>query len=650
MVVKENGGRNRRFGVIVGVVCALGLTVPGPGFAQQAAVEKETTQREIGLESINEGVSFGNIAHSPAGGTLLFMSNRSGTSKIWLMDDDGTEARLLLDDGKAEAGPVWSSDGEEIAFRRTVGGQADVWRVAADGSGLRRVTDDSLRPTHLAWSPEGDRIAFLAVRDEHQDLHLVEIASGEVTRLTEGANPWDEYRFGPVWSPDGGRIAYVSNRSDYWHQDLWMVDVASGEHRKISTDVDVMTSPVWSPDGAHIAFNAVQKHEFWWGDQSDIYLVDTEDGSVAKLAMNQWVSDRNGGIRLVWGPDGSELYFRYEWEGDANLWRVSAEGGVATKVTYEEGSFGNFSVSPDGRSVVYARSTPVRDDELTRVDLEGGSPEALTEWAPRYDGVEAPERVTFRSTDGTYILGYLYLPPDFDPAGSYPTLVEVHGGGNNAYGNSFHVLEHLLAHEGFVVLAIEYRGSAGHGRAFQRLSLGDWAGEQGWDAVAAARWLRSRSWSNGKVGIYGGSYGGIMSLAAVTRTSEPFDAVAPYYGIYDWATAYEHGDYLMRFWIIEGHLGFKPGEHPELYERTATLRHLDRVDRDLPFLVAHGEEDRRAPFQQSVELVEALEARGNPVEFHAYPGEGHGFRQPDHRLDAYGRLIAFFEEHLVGSQ
>ncbi len=617
--------------------------------AASALPAPAAAQQEISLESLNEGVSFGSIAYAPEGRELLFTSDRSGQRKIWLMDDDGSDARVLLDDEGAESGAVWSPSGDRIAFRRSADGRSDVWVVGRDGEGLRRVTNDSLRPGHLRWSPDGASIAFLAVRGEHQDLHVVDVESGEVRRLTEGANPWDEYRFDPAWSPDGDRIAFVSNQGDYWHQDLWMVDVTSGEERKVSTDVDVMTSPVWSPDGAHIAFNAVKKHEFWWGDQSDVYLVDAEELSVRKLEMNQWVSDRNGSIGLVWGPDGSELFFRYEWEGDANLWRVPVEGGVATKVTYEEGSFGDFTVSPDGEAAVYARETPTRDDELTRVDLAGGSPVVLTDWAPRYTDVEAPERIAFRSVDGTYILGYLYLPPDFDPSGSYPSLVEVHGGGNNAYGNSFHTLEHVLAHEGFVVLAIEYRGSAGHGRAFQRLSLGDWAAYQGWDGVAAARWLESRPWSNGKVGIYGGSYGGIMSLAAVTRTAEPFDAVAPYYGIYDWETAFEHGDYLMRFWITEGHLGFAPGENPELYERTGSIHHLEEVDRDLPFLVAHGEEDRRAPFQQSVQLVEALEARGNPVEFHAYPGEGHGFGRPEHRLDAYGRLIDFFREHLTAA-
>lgn len=613
-----------------------------------SAVSAAEAQQELGLESVNEGVDFDDVAYSPVRPEVAFTSDRSGASRLWIMSDDGSDARQVLEGDGEEAGPVWSPDGERLAFVRSTEEGTDVWVVGRDGSGLTRVTDDPAREHDLAWSPAGGRIAFLSARDGHQDVHVVDVSSGQVTQLTAGTSPRDEYRWTPEWSPDGRRIAYVSNRSSTWQQDLWLVDAETGESRRVTTDLDVMSSPVWSPDGEHIAFNAVQHHEFWWGDQSDIYRVDTEDLSVHRLEMNTWVSDRNGSVRMAWSPDSETLYFRYQWEGDDNLWRVSEDGGVATKVTYREGTFGNFTVSPDGASVVHARSTPTRGSELHRVDLEGGPPERLTSWSPRYRGLESPEKISFRSRDGKRILGYLYRPPDFDPTGSHPALVQVHGGGNNAYANGFHVLEHVLAHEGFVVLAIEYRGSAGHGRAFQRLSLGDWAAGQGWDAVAAARWLEGRTWSNGRVGIYGGSYGGIMSMAAVTRTSEPFDAAAPMYGIYDWADAFRHGDYLMRFWVIEGHLGFRPGENPELYERTATLRHLDEVDPDLPFLIVHGEQDRRSPFQQSVRLRDALRDRGNPVTFFSYPEERHGIGKPENRLHAYGHLIEFMSTHLTG--
>lgn len=616
--------------------------------AMPAWVRAQAEARPLTLETMVEDVDVGEPLFSPDGATILVTSDRSGTTRIWLMERDGTGARLLLPDEEAsERDPAWSPGGESVAFiRGRDGGGTDLWVAGADGSGLRRITDDTASERDPIWSPDGGSIAFMSGRAGHQDVWIVELGSGEVRQLTEETNPLDEYRWFPSWSPDGRHVAYVSNRTSRFDDDLWLVDVETGESEKLTSYLQIVSNPVWSPDGEQLAFNTVARDGLWYHEMSDIHVLDVADRSLRKLEMEVWVSDRFSGYEMAWSPDGASLYFRYEREGDANLWRISPDGGVATKVTYGEGRFGDFSVAGDGSAVVYARSTPTRADEVYRYDLDGGSEERLTDWATPYEGLEAPERVTFPSLDGLFILGYLYRPPDFDPSGSYPALVQVHGGGNNAYGHDFHPLEQLLARQGYVVLAIEYRGGAGHGRAFQDLSVGEFAARQGWDPVHAARWLDTRPYTSGRIGIYGGSYGGIMTMAAVTRDSEPFDAAAPLYGIYDWADAWDHADRLAKLMILKGHEGFRPGEHPGLYRHTATLEQLDGVRTDLPFLVMHGELDVRAPFQQSERLTEALRARGNPVTFHSYPDEHHGFGRPENRIDAYGRLIDFFDRHL----
>ena len=619
------------------------------GVSPGAPARAQEPLQPLTLESMSSNVSIRGATISPGGGEIAVVSNRSGTSKIWLVDRQSGDSRLLLDDDASESSPAWSPQGDRIAFiRGDERGDSDIWVVSRNGGTPTRVTRDSEGERGPAWSPDGSRIAFISDRAGHQDVFVADVASGEVTQLTRETNPWDEARWSqPEWSADGRWVAYVSNRGGEYADDLWLVDTRTGATHKVTANLDVMTLPRWSPDGRYIAFNAMETGEFWYGDQSDIDVVEMPSEKVRKVEMNTFVSDRNGGIPMQWAPDSERIIFRYEWEGDSNLWSVPVEGGVATKMTYEEGSFGDFAVGPDG-AVAYVRSTPTRGGELQVLEPSGGEPRRLTDWYQNYAGLHAPEKLAYRSKDGHYMLGYLYRPANFDPSRRYPSLVQVHGGGNNAYGNGFHSLEHLLAQEGYVVLAIEYRGSAGHGREFQDLSYGDWAAEQGWDAVAAAEYLESLPYTTDKVGIYGGSYGGIMTLAALTRDSEPFDAAAPLYGIDDWASAYEHGDRLMRFWIIEGHRGFAPGENAALYRRTLTIYHLDRIRQDLPFLVIHGQLDRRAPFQQSEQLVAALKARGNPVEFHSYPDEYHGFRRPQNRMHAYGALIAHFDKYLKG--
>lgn len=624
--------------------CAV-LAAPVCGFAQG---------RPLTLESMNQGITVGDPQVSPDGARIAFVSNKSGRGKIWLVGIDGRDPKVLIDDAGSENSPRWSPDGKTLAFARAEKGQADIWAVTVANGQVRRITNDAPGERDFAWSPDGARLAFISDRAKFEDLYLVTVADGKVEQLTTETNPWDEGRWEPCWSPDGKTIAYVSNRSATFADDLWLVDVATKKTQRVTTDLHVMSTPIWSPDGRHIAFNGMRVDEFWYGDMSDIYLVAMPDRRVVKLPSTTPVSDGNGNQKMVWAADSKSLFFRYQWQGNTNLWRVGlpgdprAESSVATQMTYEEGVIGAFTVGNDGKSLAYVRSSGTSGGDLYAFNPAGGLPRQLTNWFEPYAGLAAPERLAYRSTDGQYILGYLYRPPNFDASRKYPALVQVHGGGNNAHNNGFHVLENFLASQGFVVMAVEYRGSAGHGRAFQDLALGEWAAGQGWDAVAAARYLKAQPWSNGKVGIYGGSYGGIMSMAAVTRDSSAFDAAAPLYGIYDWADAYAHADRLMQFWVIEGHFGFKPGENPELFNHTASIKHLDGVSKTLPFLVMHGERDRRAPYQQSVKLVEALKARGNPVEFKSFPDDAHGFRTPKSRVDAYGRLLAFFRQHLTG--
>lgn len=611
-----------------------------------AAAAHAQAGKPLTLESMNQNVSIRDLHFSPDGTRLALVSNKTGRNRIWTMRSDGSDPRVLVADEGSESSPRWSPDGRRVAFIRGQDGQSDIWVVDASGGVPHRITNDAGGERALRWAPDGTRIAFISDRAKSQDVYVVTLATGKVDQVTRQTNPWDEFRWEPCWSPDGRAIAYVSNRSEPYADDLWLADLDANRSRKLTADLHVMSTPIWSPDGRFIAFNAVRRAEFWYGDMSDIYLVSVPAFEVRKLSLNTYVSDGNGNVKMSWAADSKSIFFRYEWEGDSNVWNAPVQGGVATKVTYQAGSMGDIAVSPDGKSIAFIRSTPLSGGEVFRVDTSGGEPRQLTAWFQAYQGVRAPERVSFRSTDGKYILGYLYLPKDFDASRKYPSLVQVHGGGNNANGNGFHLLENFLAESGYVVLAVEYRGSSGHGREFQDLALGEWAADQGWDAVAAANYLRSRASSNGKVGIYGGSYGGIMTMAALTRDSSPFQAAAPLYGIFDWENAFEHGDRLMQFWIVEGHFGFKPGENPKLYEHTASLRHLDKVDRTLPFLIIHGEKDRRAPFEQSQRLVAALKGRGNPVEFYSYPEEEHGFRLPKNRTHAYGHLLDFFNRHL----
>jgi dipeptidyl aminopeptidase/acylaminoacyl peptidase len=650
---------------MVNCVCAGVLAMALPVAAQQAAPKKSAPAKsnapkqqaamastagastELTLRSLTQVSRMNDPEISPDGQWIAFVSNHSGASKIWLVSVNGGEPKLLLTGPEGESSPQWSPDGKRIAFLTARDGQTDIWTVAPQGGTPTRVTNEKSAKHGVRWSPDGQSIAYISNRDKTQDIYIVPSGGGESRQLTTKTNEWDEGRWAPGWSPDGKHIAFVSNRSEYFADDLWVVDTDGSHLSKVTTNVRVMTDPLWSPDGKYIAFNGVRNWEFWFDDASDFYLVDMPARRVRKLATDGYATDLNGNLHMYWSPDSKSLFYRYNTRGDTNIWAVNVEGNmVATQVTNGPGVIQGMSISPKGDGIAFIRTTQTAPGDLSWMPLNGGEEKRLTNWATRYAGVAAPARISYLSRDGMYINGYLYKPAGLDPAKKYPALVSVHGGGNNAFSNGFHAMEQYLASKGYIVLSVEYRGSSGYGRRFQLASWGGWAAEQGWDAVAAADYLRSLEYSNGKVGIYGGSYGGIMTLAALTRDSSKFDAAAPFYGIYDWTNAYRDGDRLMRFWVVMGMKGYKPDENPARYHADSTVNFVDKIT--TPMLIEHGKLDRRAPYPQSQQLVEALKKNNKTFEFFDFPDEQHGIRRPDNFVNAYTRMEAWFDKYLKG--
>jgi len=604
-----------------------------------AAAQKQQTV-ELTLTAIPKVTRTADIALSPDGRTIAFVSNYGGASKIWLIPAKGGEPHALAEGNQVQ----WSPDGKTIAFLAPGGtGPIDVWTIPVSGGVPARVTNDPSAKHGIRWSPDGTKIAYISNRAKDQDIYIVDAKGGEPRQLTQKTNEWDENRWAPEWSPDSKHIVFVSGRSDYYSDDLWMVDSDSNNLRKLTTGIWVMGNPEWSPDGKLIAFNGNKQSEYWYEDMSELYVYDVGSGQLRNIPTEAYISDFEMNAHVFWSPDSKRIYFRNIDRGDTNVWAVPADGsGEATQITNREGAMQSLDIVNNAMAFTNATSTTPGD--VWTLPVTGGEATQLTHWATQFKGLQPPVRLSFRSRDGLYIQGYLYKPPNIEPGKKYPGLVSVHGGGTNSYGNGFHAMEQYLAQKGYVVLAIEYRGSSGYGRPFQLLSVGDWTRGQGWDAVAASDLLRSLPYCNGKVGIYGGSYGGIMTMAAVTRDPSKFQAAAPFYGIYDWVAAYDDADRLGKIFLVTGFDGFRPEDNPEMYYRNSTINFLKDVN--VPLLIEHGELDRRAPYSQALRLVDALRKQGKTFEFFHYPDEHHGIRHPKNYVDAYTRMEAWFDKYL----
>lgn len=603
------------------------------------------------------------------------MNVPTAISVAWRPTDDGHRLTYLEREHGADALYEHRSDRatneQLLAFDERISGRFGPYDWNPDGSAVTYVRDGDLRVYDFTdeterslapsdgfdgpprFSPSGERLVFVSDRGgAGTDVWTVASSGDDLQQHTDGANPADDRRWIPSWSPDGDAIAYVAAHEidgRDWADEVHVHYLSSGRDRRVTTGLTVSSVPSWGPDG-RLAFFATRAVEPWYRQHDDVHVVDL-DGDVRDVypvgASHQYFQQSP-----IWSPDGDQLYYPVRDRGTQHLESIllhdeSNARGVPTRVTTHEGIFGagEVTLSPDGDRFGFVYTDPTAPDHPRIRPVRGGRSQPVR--SPLEIGnVEPPENITYRSFDGLSINGYLYRPTTACPEEPKPALVQCHGGGHFQYGHGWHPTEQYLAARGFVVLAIDFRGSGGYGRPFQALSMGDWHGGQVRDARAAAEFLRSLPETTDRVGVYGGSWGGLMTLHSLVQYPETWDAGVEWYGVVDQFSDYDEADRIGRL-LRERDLGGTPEDDDarELYE--AASLHDDIEDIETPLAALHGAEDLRVPVQQVDHLREALEESDTPFEAHIYEGEGHGFRGAAARRDAVTRTADWFETHLL---
>jgi len=561
---------------------------------------------------------------------------------------------------------AWSPDSRRLAFLSDAGSheQPQFYLADLDGHGVRRLTNVTGSLAAPAWSPDGKTLAFLftenapqanplmpmaeqtgviAEKVYEQRLAVVDLASEQVRQLS----PPDMYVYEYDWSPDGKTFAVIAAHGagdpNWYVAQVYILAANGGALQPVYKPSLQIAVPRWSPDGQSIAFiEGLMSDEGFTG--GDIYVVSKSGGAPRDVTPGIPASPAG----IYWRLPGT-IHFTEEVDGQVGISAVDLTSGKIS-------SFWNGSgVITDGfwGGTAISLSTDARNAAAIRDSLEH-PPEIwagpLGEWqqVTHNNSEQRPAWGVIKSvhwmSDGMEIQGWLTYPKDYDPGRRYPMVVDAHGGpaGTVRVGwpdDFFNTFE-LSAH-GYFLFSPNPRGSFGQGEKFTQGNVKDFGYGDFRDIMAGVdEILKTVPVDGDRLGITGWSYGGYMTMWAVTQTHR-FRAAVVGAGLSDWLSYYGEND--IDEWMIP-YFGASVYDDPAVYARSAPITFIKNVK--TPTLLLVGERDGECPAPQSREFWHALKTLGVETELVIYPGEGHVFLQPDHERDVMTRLTQWFDRYL----
>jgi dipeptidyl aminopeptidase/acylaminoacyl peptidase len=661
---------------ILNLSLAAGLIAPG-AFGQSPA---NAPIRHL-INALQETTPVSETALSPDGRSIVWAEGGRGGVHLKVASLSHPAAAREITACPAaspgnESDAVWSPDSSQIAFfsNCTPDHKPGVFVAKADGSGAPKLLAELDGYAHsLGWSPNGRALSFIYVQGsagpvnalapspapsgvigvehiEDQRVAMVPATGGTVKQVT----PASLYVYEFEWSPDAKKLAYVAapppGDDNWWTAEMYTQ--AAGEAPHVVLDPNTVSGalhglqiavPRWSPDGRQIAFiGGLMSDQGVTG--GDIYLIPAKGGQPKDITPGiastpTW---------LHWLRP-NELGFTEIAAGKTALMSIDpATGQVKTLLgpmsqSISNGSLLNgVSLSKHGE-VAFIGSSFGQAPEVYEGRL-GGTLHTITHAnqgrKPLWGKAESVEW----TNNGFHVQGWLLYPKNYDPSKKYPLIVYVHGG--PAYAN----LPHWpyagygpvpFSALGYFVLMPNPRGSYGEGERFTRANRKDFGYGDLRDILAGVDTVEKQvPIDNNRVGLTGWSYGGFMTMFAVTQTHR-FHAAVAGAGISDWKSYY--GENSIDQWMIP-FFGASVYDDPAVYAKSSAINYIKNVK--TPTLVVVGSNDKECPAPQSYEFWHALRAMHVPTELVVYAGEGHGFYKPADRRNVLERALAWFEQYM----
>jgi dipeptidyl aminopeptidase/acylaminoacyl peptidase len=613
---------------------------------------------------------------------VAFTAERAGTRQLLTMPLRGGYPVQVTASEKPVSDPQWSPDGRRLAFVR----EDEIWVVEADGSRQTRVTGHPAGTREPRWAPDGKRIAFIGRRRGWSQVWVIdapvprrgrpanEPKAPEARPLTEPGMDVEAF----AWSPDGSRIAVTVQRDPARQTgQIGLVDVSTGTLEIVTGEDSLDTGARWAPDGSLLYLSDA---DGWFQ-----VVRRTPDGRdrIVLTSGEREHGEPSGGAGYVAepSPDGQRFVHIEVRDGliDLVVREMAAEpvpkrgrgrpsktprridaATAGARITPWDGVWRSVGWLADGAWVAAIGESETRPQDLWLLPVPGVAPDdarprqvtnslpATLAGALAPGRVPAGERVTLTARDGLRLEGTLWRPTRATGkrgGDRVPTILYPHGGPTWQAYRSFQPFKLHLVREGFALLDVDFRGSTGYGREFRYANHGEWGHADAFDLIDAGRWAREQPWSDGRLAIFGGSYGGYLVLCALVEEPGLWKAGVDLYGDSEIAESFRHGDRPGRLDLQRMMGSPDDPDRIGLYRRGSPVYRAERIE--APLLILHGRKDKRVVPLMTERMVEALEIEGKHHEVHWYDDEGHGWERRENRRDAYERIVRFLRTHVL---
>ncbi|MBN1155726.1 S9 family peptidase [candidate division KSB1 bacterium] len=586
---------------------------------------------------------------SPDGQYLMFLSSREDGAQIWLLPTQFGEARQLSSFSTGIVNPEWTPDAKHIIF------SSDVFpECGADDECNKKITDsinNGPLKAHMAddllyrhWNHYRDGV--------YTHIMKLNVDTEEITDLTPGEFNSPPFSLGGETgfdvSPDSKELCFVSKRvpdpAESTNTDLYLVSLAGGEAKLITDANDAFDgTPTYSPDGRYIAYR-VQTVPTFEADRFRIALYDRKTGERRILTekFDNHIDSFN------WSSDSKYIYFIAQERGYYPLYKLNIMSETFTKVP-DVNSAEGVRLSPDSKWLAFTDRRIDMPIELFRAEVDGKRVKQLTTMNQAVvDSVDIrpAEQTWVQGADGKQIHVFIVKPHGFDPSKKYPLIVNVHGGPQMQWSDSFRGQWQIFPGAGYVIAFMNAHGSTGYGQEFTNAISKAWNGKVIEDIIKVTSYLGGLDYIDAdRMGAMGWSWGGYaMNWLQGHNDDGLFKCFVSMMGVYDLKSMYGATEEL---WFPEWDMGGTPW-NSELYQTMSPSNYVQNFK--TPMLVITGERDYRVPYTQSLQLFTALQKMGVPSRLIVLSNDGHWPHSVRSMPFYYNAHLDWFHQYLGGEK